>query len=170
METNTILDDAEQRLAPAAATAHTRQQDIIEAMREEIGRQHYEQAQGQLVELERVIANTYRPFLARVGTIAAKAKATLPSQAQGWLIELATHCDHSPQQVRRGLDAYTKLQVPLWKDGKTVDETARRTLVAVIRQDLRSWDGKRSFMEQRKGQVEEHIKHTGWPAAQPVNT
>jgi hypothetical protein len=168
MQTNTILDDAERRLAPAAATAQTRLQEIIEAMREEIGRQHYDQAQGQLVELERVIAHTYRPFLNRVGTIAAKSKAPLPAQVQGWLTELATSCDQSPQQVRRGIEAYTTLQVPIWKDGKTVHEHMRRELVGRIRQDLRCWDGMRRFMEQRKGQVEEHIKHTGWPAARPM--
>lgn len=167
---STILDDAEKRIAPAAATAQTRQQQIIEAMREEIGPQHYAQAQVELPKLEQFIGKDIRPFLARVGTIAAKSKVTLPAQVQGFLAELATICDQSPQQIRRGIDAYTRLQVPLWKDGKTLDETARRTLVAVIRQDLRSWDGRRSFMEQRKGQVEDHIKHTGWPAAQPVNT
>ncbi len=170
METNTILDEAEQRMAPEADQARTTQAAFIDSMRDEIGRQHYEQAQGQLVELERAIAHTYRPFLARVGTIAAKSKVTLPAPVTGWLTELSTLCDESPQQIRRGLDAYTTLQVPLWKDGKTVDETARRTLVAVIRDDLRSWDGMRSLMQQRKSQAEAYISHTGWPAAQPVNT
>jgi hypothetical protein len=167
---STILDDAEKRLAPAAAMAATRQQEIIEALRQEIGPQHYAQAQVELPKLEQFIGKDIRPFLMRVGTIAAKAKAPLPVQVQGWLTELSTICDQAPQQLHRGIDAYTRLQVPLWKDGKTVDETARRTLVAVIRQDLRSWDGKRSFMEQHKGRVEDYIKHTGWPAAQPMNT
>jgi hypothetical protein len=55
----------------------------------------------------------------------------------------------------------------LWKDGTSVDQTERARLVFVIRQDLRSWDGKLSHLASLKGHVETYIKDSGWPAKQP---
>src|SRR5207249_11708997 len=93
MTTNTVLDDSEKRLAAASAQARTGQNDIVESMRAEIGGQHYTQAKVQLPELERVLADTYRPFLARVASQEARAKAPLPAPVKAWLTDMATLCD-----------------------------------------------------------------------------
>jgi hypothetical protein len=59
---NSVLDDAEARIAPAAATAQTLQEERLDAMRMEIGRQHYERAKLELPKLEHFIATTAAHF------------------------------------------------------------------------------------------------------------
>ena len=82
---STILDQAEARITDTKTQAHTTRAQIIDAMRDEIARQHYQQAKAQLPEIERAIQKTYRPFLNQVATIAANAKTVLPAQVQGWV-------------------------------------------------------------------------------------
>lgn len=57
------------------------------------------------------------------------------------------------------------MQVPLWKDGRSVDINERARLVQLIRQDLNSWDGKLSSLECLKTQIECWLRESGWPQA-----
>jgi hypothetical protein len=165
--TNAILDQAEQRVDAVQTTAHTRRQDLIEAMRDEIGRPHYQRAKDQLPEIERAIQKIYRPFLNQVATIAAKAKASLPAQVQGWLREMDGLCESIPRQVRAGIDGWDTLAPPIWTDGKSLDMAVRGSLVHGIRTLLNSWDGCLTSLKNLTGRVETFIAQSGWPSNQP---
>ena len=164
MTTNTVLDDAEQRIAPAVATARTIRQERIDAMCEEIGRQHYTQAKDQLPKLERAISETYRPFLERVATIQAQSKVPLPLAVQPWLREMATLCDTVPNTVRAGIEGWDRLTPPIWTDGKSVDITMRAELIGGLRQCLRNWDGIQGRLNDLTAQAERYFQESGWPA------
>ena len=170
METTTILDAAEQRLAPAAATAQTRQRDLIQAMREEIGPQHRAQAQVELPKLEQFIEKDIRPFRDHLVRISQQAKTPLPPSVLVWVRELNETCESGTRWVREGIDEWERLTPPLVRNTQQLDMGRRAIDVTSIRRKLMNWDGKRSFMEQRRKQVEDYIKQSGWPAAQPVNT
>ena len=161
----TILDDAEQRIAPAIAAAQTRQKEIIEGMREEIGRSHYEQAKKQLPELERALAETYRPFITRLASQEVRSKSPLPSPVKAQLTEMATLCDTVPRTTRTGIEGWDHLTVPLQKDGRSIDISVRAKWVHDIRFCLKNWDGVRSGLNSLKGQVELYVQESGWPAA-----
>lgn len=168
MTPSSILDAAEARLAPGVAAAQTSRKAILESMRDEIGRQHYEHATVELPKLERFIEHEMRPWLARLSAIHAKAKTPFPSNVHAWLSETATLCDSFPNQVRGGIDAWERMVVPIWTDGHSVDLTARAMLVASIRQSLRSWDGASGRLEHLRAYVEQYIKESGWPASPPA--
>jgi hypothetical protein len=166
MTMNTILDQAEQRVDAVQTNAHTSRHDRIEAMREEIGRQHYQRAKEQLPKIERAIQETYRPFLNQVTTIAAKAKAFLPAQVHGWLREMDVLCESIPRQVRAGIDGWDALAPPIWKDGKSLDIAVRNELVHGLRTSLNSWDGCLTSLKNLTGRVETFIAQSGWPSSQ----
>jgi hypothetical protein len=168
---NTILDQAAQRVDAVQTNAHTRRHDLIEAMREEIGRQHYQRAKDQLPKIERAIQETYRPFLNQVTTIAAKAKASIPAQVQGWLREMDVLCESIPRQVRAWIDGWDALSPPIWwKDGKSLDMAVRGSLVHGIRTSLNSWDGCLTSLKNLTGRVETFIAQSGWPSSQVGTT
>ena len=164
MTTPSVLDAAEARLAPAAAAAQTSRKAILDAMRDEIGRQHYEHAKIELPKLEQFIEHEMRPWLARLSALHANAKTPFPSTVHAWLSEAAKLCDCLPNQVRGGIDAWGKMVVPIWTDGHSVDINARMALVGTIRQLLRSWDGASGRLEHLMAFVEQYIKESGWPA------
>ena len=168
MTTPSVLDAAEARLAPAAAAAQNSRKAILDAMRDEIGRQHYEHATVELPKLEQFIEHEVRPWLARLSALHANAKTPFPSNVHGWLSEAAKLCDSVPNQVRGGIDAWEKMVVPIWTDGHSVDLTARAMLVGSIRQLLRSWDGASGRLEQLRASVEQYINESGWPASPPA--
>lgn len=160
----TILDHAEARIAPATDQARTTRTEIIDAMRDEIGRQHYTQAKDQLPKLERAISETYRPFLERVATIQAQSKVPLPLAVQPWLRDMATLCDTVPHAIRAGIEGWDRLTPPIWTDGKSVDITMRTLSIVNIRQCLRNWDGVQGRLDSLMAQVERYIQESGWPA------
>lgn len=165
MNTATILEQADQRATTATAHAHTAKADIIDAMRREIGYPYYEQAKGHLREIEGAVRITYRPFLAQVAALAAKSPTPLPAQVLGWLKEMAETCDQAADQIRRGIDGWERLTPPIWKDGKHLDEAVKQARIFLIRQDLRSGDGKLSGLHERKAWIGTYIQQSGWPAA-----
>lgn len=67
--------------------------------RAEIGPSCYVQAKKQLPELEWAIADTYRPFVARVASQEAWAKAPLPAPVKAWLTDIMTICNTVPNTV-----------------------------------------------------------------------
>ena len=164
---SSILEQAEARIAPAAATAKARQTEIVEAMREEIGRKHYHAAKQQLPKLEQAMGEIYRSFVARVATMEARAKAPLPEVVKSRLREMMTICDTVPNTVRNGIAGWDGLTVPLQPDGRTIDANLRATWVHDIRAHLNNWDGARGLLDSNKGQVEMYIKEANWPATLP---
>ena len=162
---NSVLDDAEARIAPAAATAQTLQEERLDAMRMEIGRQHYERAKLELPKLEHFIANNSRPFLARLVKISQRAKNPLPSQVQDWIKEMVQLCDSVPNTIRAGVDGWDTLTPPIWTDGKSLDVNERARLIYTIRVSLRNWDGVQGRLETLRQQVEHFITSSGWPTA-----
>jgi hypothetical protein len=168
MTTNTILSDAEQRIPPTVTTAQTIRQERLAAMREEIGPHHFTQAKEQLPELERLITKTYRPFLDRMKQIQAQTKAPLRSDVLGWLQEMGTLCEIPPHAVRKGIEGWTQLTVPLQPDGKSLDLMTRSQLMDGIRRLLKNWEGTASRLEILKAQVEQYILDSNWPASSPT--
>jgi len=167
MTTNTILDDAEQRIAPTTATAQTVRQEQLAAMQQEIGRPLLDQAKIELPKLEHVIAKDIRPFLARVASIAQRANTPLPIYVQNWLSEMNTLCESPPRTVRSGIDAWPQLTPPIWIDGTSLDLNERGRLISHMRFCLHNFDGVQGRLEVLKAQTEHYIKESGWPAGQP---
>ena len=132
----TILDDAEQRLGAALADTQQIQQDGIEAMRNEIGRQHYEQAKVEMAKLERTINEDIIPFLTRVTALSKKATTPLPQYVVNWLQEMHNNCDKAPPFIRQGINDWGQLRVPMAADGRSVDVNARASLVHHTRMKL----------------------------------
>lgn len=161
---STILDDAEQRLAPAAATAQTRQREIIEAMREEIGRQHYAQAQVELPKLERFIAEDVRPFPERLVRISQQAKTPLPSSVLAWVREMHETCENGTRWTREGLDEWARLAPPFVPNTQQLDMMRRKTEVASLRTKLMNWNGRQSRLRDLRAYVERFIRESDWPA------
>jgi hypothetical protein len=165
-----VLEDAEQRIAPAAATAQTIQRERIQAMREEIGPQHYVQAQVELPKLEQVIAKDIRPFLEYLVRISQQAKTPLPPSVLDRVRELQELCESGARWVREGIDEWERLTPPLVRNTQQLDTGRRGTEVASLRTKLMNWDGKRSRLRDLRANIEQYIQESGWPAAQPVNT
>ena len=167
MNANTILAEAEQRIETVNTQAHTTKEQGVEGLRREIGPQHYRLAQEKLPVIEKAIRETYLPFVARTAAIAGRVAIPLPHRVNQWLNELSESCTAAPLQVRRGIQAFERITIPLWMDGKTPDPNECRNLVARIRQDLNSWDGRLGRFAALMGWVSAYIAETGWPAAQP---
>jgi len=101
-----------------------------------------------------------------VATIAAKAKASLPAQVQGWLCEMDELCTSIPRQVRAGIDGWDTLAPPIWKDEKSLDVAVRAPMVHGTRTLLKSWDGCLTSLKDLTGRVETFIAESGWPSNQ----
>ena len=164
MTDSTVLDEAEQRIAPAATTAKTLRQERLDAMYQEIGHQHYEQARVELPKLEHFIAKEIRPFLARVASIGQRARNPLPTQVLGWINEMGTLCDSAPTTIRAGFDKFDRLTPPIGKDGR-LDPNERMRLVYHIRVCLRNWDGVQGRLAELKALTENFIGKSGWPTS-----
>ena len=167
---STILDDAEARLAPAAASAQTRQREIIEAMREVIGRPHYEQAKVELPKLEQFIAKESRPFLDHLKRISQQKKTPLPPSVMAWVREMSDACMSGADWVRAGIDEWDHLAPPFVNGTQQIDERRRTTEVASLRVKLMNWNGRRSRLRDLKVWIERYIQESGWPATQPGAT
>jgi hypothetical protein len=165
--TSTILDEAEQRIAPTATTAQAVRQEQLAAMYQEIGRPLLDQAKVELPKLEQFIAKDSRPFLARVASIGQRAKNPLPQYVQAWLTEMVLLCDSVPNTIRSGIEGYAKLSVPIWTDGKTLDINERARLIAQLRFCLRNWDGVQGRLTDLRIYTEQYIRESNWPAEQP---
>lgn len=160
---NTILDEAEARIAPAVATAQTLRQEWIALMREEIGRANYETAKVKLRELEGAIATIYRPFHARVVAIQAQTQAPVRDDMRGWLRDMMDVCARAPQTLRDGIAGWDGLTVPLQLDGRTLDTEVRRKWIYEIRNCLRNWDNQLGHLEVLKALVDRRIAEDEWP-------
>ena len=167
MNANTILEQAEKRVESANANAHTATEQGSEGLRQEIGPQHYLQAQEQLPVVEKAIQEIYLPFFSRILAIAGRVTTPLPARVHQWLKELGEGCHSAPQQIRNGIEAYKTIRVLLWMDGKTPDPVQCPNLVYRVRRDLMSWDGRLTRFKDLMGWIAAWIKETNWPAAKP---
>jgi hypothetical protein len=161
---STILDDAEARIAPATERARATRAEIIERMREEIGRQHYEQAKVELSKVERVIAQEVRPYLNRLTRLSQHATAPLRSDILKYVRELETACATGTDWVRAGIDEWNSLAPPFVKGTLQLDLTRRAEEVGSIRMKLKSWDGRESRMRDLVAYINQYIQESGWPA------
>jgi hypothetical protein len=167
MTTTTVLDDAEQRIPPATATAQEVRQGRIEAMREEVGRKHYDQAKLELPKFEAFLSKEIRPFVDRVSRIGQRAMNPLPHHVQLWLNEMVMLGESVPRTIHTGFDAWAKLAPPIGPDGREVDVNERARLIYHIRFCLRNWDGMQGRLGDLKAYTEHYIRESGWPASQP---
>lgn len=163
---STILDNAEARVTDVKTNAQSTQAQQVEAMRDEIGRQAYEQAKAMLPKLDTAIQKTYRPFLDRVAHLETRSNAPLPTHVKAWLAEIAKLCDGVPRTIRAGIEGWDGLIPPIWKDGKSLDMSVRGQLVHDIRFSLKNWDGVHSRLDNLKTQTETYIQESGWPTKQ----
>jgi len=161
---STILDDAEARIAPATARARATRAEIIEGMREEIGRQHYEQAKVELPKVERVIAKEVRPYLDRLTRLSQHATAPLRSDILAYARELETACATGTDWVRAGIDEWNRLAPPFVNGTLQLDLTRRAEEVGSIRMKLKSWDGRESRIRDLMAYINNYIQEGGWPA------
>ena len=164
----TILDDAEQQLGAALAGAKQTEQDGIDAMRDEIGRQHYTQAKEELAKLQRTINEDIIPFLTRITALSTKATTPLPQYVVNWLQEMHNNCDIAPPFIRQGINDWGQLRVPMAADGRSVDVNARASLVYLTRMRLLNWNGQEGRLRDLKAHVENYLRKSGWPAPQPT--
>lgn len=169
METNHVLDDAEQRIAPARAAAHTRQKEIIDGMREEVGREHYAHAQVELPKLDKFIAKDSRPFLDHLVRISQQATTPLPPFVLAWVNELNEHCVSGTNWVREGIDEWNRLAPPFLPSTQQIDQRRRGAEVASLRTKLMSWSGKASRLRDLRAWIEQYIAESGWPTMQPAS-
>jgi hypothetical protein len=95
-----------------------------------------------------------------------KAGTPLPTQIQQKLSQMEEHCLNGPKQVREGITGYEQLRYEdlLWKDGKSVDVMVRASIIAGVRQSLKTWDGMLSYWRIEKRQIEDYLKNSHWPA------
>lgn len=164
MTTNTVLDDAEARVAPAAASVQDRRREIIDALRDVIGCELYQAAKVTLPEMERAIAKIYRPYMERVAHILAQAGVPVPAAIRGLLQELVRLCDSWPAQLRQGIDGWDRLTPPIWKDGRSLDLMQRGALVSGIRAALMTGGRWQENLENLQRQIDRGIGESGWPA------
>jgi hypothetical protein len=164
----TILENAEKRLSESIADTHQTEQDGVEAMRNEVGRTHFDQAKIELPKLERVIHEEIFPFLTRITALSKKAPIPLPQYVAAWLQEMENNSQKVPPFVKSGIDAWGQLRVPMAADGRSVDVNARATLIYQTRMRLMNWNGHESRFRDLKAQVENYLKESGWPARQPT--
>ena len=167
---STILDHAEARIAPAALAAQTRQREIIEAMREEIGLKHYTEAREQLPKLDHVIATESRPFLDHLMRISQQKNAPLPPSVSAWVRELADACFSGTRWTREGIDEWDRLAPPCVPGTQQLDMMRRAVEIDSLRRKLMNWNGKSSRLHELKASIEQFILESGWPAPQPGAT
>lgn len=170
MTTNTILDQAEQRVTDLKTQAHTTAKDIVAGMYEEIGRQHYAQAQVELPKLEQSIAKNSRPFLDQLVRISQQAKTPLPPFVLAWVRELQEFCVTGAQWTREGIDEWNRLAPPFVAGTQQLDPARRTREVDSLRKKLTNWNGRRHRLYELKVWIEQYIQESGWPAAQPGST
>lgn len=164
MVSNTILDEAEQRIPSVADQARTGREEAIESMRDEIGRNHYGEAKRQLPLLDTAVAEIYRPFINRLAGLESRSKTPLPVSVRAWLTEMGTISESVPRTIREGLSDWDAIEPPIWKvDGKSIDQTVRAATIHGVRTRLRNWDGVRSRLAFLQGQVEQYVRESCWP-------
>jgi hypothetical protein len=159
-----ILDEAEQRADTAAKQGLSNMQAHIDALHDEIGREHHQQAKSELPKFERFVNTEVRPWLDKLARVQTRAKTPLPTEMQRLIASIHTECDQTPQVVRQALDEWNQLRIPRSQDSRSTDQHSCRELVAGMRLRLRNWDGKQSYIENSKARVEQYIKESGWPS------
>ncbi len=161
-----ILDQVEARITGAKTTTHAEHAAVIACMKQEIGPQHYEQAKQQLPLLEQVINTDLLPFVSRLRALAMKAGTPLPTQIQQKLSQMEEACVTGPRQLRDGMKGFEQLRYEdlLWKDGRSVDVMVRASLIASLRQLLKSHDGLLSYWRSEQRQIEDWLRESHWPA------
>jgi hypothetical protein len=159
-----ILDDAEQRIVPAAAAAQTRQREIVASMREEIGRQHYEHATVELPKLEQFIAKQVRPYVDRLMRLSHHAPAPLPPRILEKVRELQEGCASGTDWVRAGIDEWDRLAPPFVPGTQQLDTRRRTAEVDSLRKRLRNWDGRQARLRELMAHIDDYIKDTAWPS------
>lgn len=157
-----VLDEAEQRLPADLARRRTLHREIVDAMRQEIGPAHYEQAKQWLTKQEQAIAATYQPFMDRLLSLQAKTAVPLPAPVAGWFRELSELCVSGPRQLRDAMNGYDKLAPPLMPNGQ-LDSNLRGSLVAGIRQGLLNAEGIVNRLDMLRIYIEGSIREHGWP-------
>ena len=157
-----VLDEAEQRLPADLARRRTLHREIVDAMRQEIGPAHYEQAKQWLTKQEQAIAATYQPFMDRLLSLQAKTAVPLPAPVAGWFRELSELCVSGPRQLRDAMNGYDKLAPPLMPNGQ-LDSNLRGSLVAGIRQGLLTAEGIVNRLDMLRIYIEGSIREHGWP-------
>ncbi len=159
-----FLQDAEARGHTAQADRQAFEAAVVASMREEIGPQNYHEGKEQLPIVEQVLMET-RVWLEQLATIERTSGASL-RLFQDILQSISRECDAGTQQIRRGIAAYEQLtfrDIAWAKDPRQVDLTQRAFLIGRIRQDLRNFDGKVSFLKSQQSRVESAIQQSGWP-------
>lgn len=153
---NTTLSAAKQQSDVVMAKTNATQAEAVEAMRAEIGPQHYRVAQQQLPVIEQAIQQIYAPFMAQATTI--KFGLSVPSQVRAWCADMEQMFT-VPESLRRGIRSYEEMQVPIWPmDGKSVDSNQRAAVIAGTRTLLMSHDGCLTHLDSRKRQIEGYIR------------
>lgn len=160
----TILEATEQRATQATRDRQAEQQLAVEAVKHDIGPQHYEQAKQFEPKLLAAVRDNYLPFFSKIAALSAHARP-LPSFGSGYLRQLGELCSALPAQLRRGIDAYERLSFADLADQSKhgVDLNRRNSLIPLIRHDLHTYDGGLSGLEHLKGNLEQIIRESGWP-------
>lgn len=156
------LDEAEQRMPADLARRRMLHQEIVDAMRQEIGPAHYEQAKQWLTKQEQAIAKTYQPFMDRLLSLQAKTTVPLPATVAGWFRELSELCVTGPRQLRDAIDGYDKLAPPLMPNGQ-LDRNLRAAWISGIRQNLLNAEGIVNRLDMLRIYIEGSIQEHGWP-------
>lgn len=167
MSTNTVLDDAGQRVGAAKAAAQTRQKEIIESMREEIGRQHYQRANLELPKLEQFITKHARPYLEHLTRLSQHAPAPLPSGILVYVRELESLCLSGTDWVQSAISEWDRLAPPFEANTQRLHLARRTTEVASIRTRLMNWEGKESRMRVLMTLIDTYVEQSHWPASPP---
>ena len=160
----TILEAAEQRATHATRDRQAERQLTVESAKQDIGREHYEHAKIFEPKLQEAINTIYEPFVAKLFALSVGARP-LPSFGGGYLRQLSELCTTIPFQLRRGIEAYERLSFEYLADQskRGVDLNRRASVIMLIRQDLRTYDGGLGALEHLKGQLEQIIHDSGWP-------
>jgi hypothetical protein len=158
------LTGAEARAQEARTTRQACEAAAVEAVREQIGRHTYEEARRQLPILEQGLAET-RAWLGQLARIERTSGASL-ELFRDILASMTQLCDAGTQEIRRGLAGFEQLafgHIASALHPHQVDETQRVVLIERIRQDLRSFDGRVSFLKSQQARVDQAIRESGWP-------
>ncbi|MCI0426918.1 MAG: hypothetical protein L0Z46_02735 [Nitrospiraceae bacterium] len=168
MTTNTILDDAEQRIGSATAAAKDSRRQIIEVMRDEIGEPHLKRAEIELPKMETVITKEVRPYLDRLTRLSHHATTPLRPDILAHVRELENACATGTDWVRTGIEEYKRLTPPFESGTQKIDMSRRAAEVYGIRIKLMNWDGKVSRWRDLMAYIDQYIQDSGWPASAPV--
>ncbi len=118
-----LLDGIKQRLTGAIKQTQSEQDQIVEATRQQIGQEDYEEAKRQ-VKLTEPTIQTYASFAAELRLLETQAGTSLTMSVRGWLAECEQICATILPQLRDGIAQYKGLSFRqlVWKDGLSVDE------------------------------------------------